>query len=635
MVNSVFDFCMTKEVYGESYKEKARLVTGGLYPQEACGRAELHHLIKQSGEKKAPEIARIYDVIKEQPKEEESEIQTLSALISNIIMEERGKTFYDMKDKKFRPVEFGDIAVLTRKRQGKYVNELVSGLIANGIPVSSDVNENICDYPEIQVMINALKLIDCYLQDLPLVSTLKSSIGGFTEEDLFEVVRYYDDNVENAYGGFSDAYRFYINKAQTPLKERLLAFENYIAKVRLYADFAGAHGALVRFVNDCDIEANLYAKPLGDKMVDRLKKFISASIVNGKTLTVREFLLRVSTCPEAFGLSPFDEENTVTVTTIHSSKGLEYPVVITCGLEEPFTKKDDSKEIMHSRKYAFATRYYDEKNRTIEETLLRGVIREENYVERMREEMRLFYVATTRATYSLHLAFWSKDDMRRAEFVGAERYLDFIPSVVNKTEHDNKYLETRRKKEEVKDVIIVKPDENVLAKMRKDFEYEYPFKEDCALSLKASVSQVSKEDLKEGFAPVHVITEDKSNTKESGTIAHKVLEYYDFTSARALTEQVNEMLLNGIVTQEELAQIDLSRLENAISNEVFNDLKGKELYREKSFLVNVPAKMVFDTSSETDVLIQGIIDLLVIDGNVAKIIDYKYSVLSKENIKEN
>ena len=188
-VNGIFNFCMNEQVYGESYKDKSQLVAGGIYPNGFDGRAQFHYLQKEERKVKDCEEPRIYDILQENPQEEDNEVQILADLVAGIIGEERQKKFYDTKLKKERQVDFGDIAVLTRSRNTKYVRELVSGLVKNGLPVTSDSAENVCDYPEIKVIINALKLVDCFLQDLPLASTLKSAIGGFSDEELFEIVK--------------------------------------------------------------------------------------------------------------------------------------------------------------------------------------------------------------------------------------------------------------------------------------------------------------------------------------------------------------------------------------------------------------------------------------------------------------
>ncbi|MBQ7236791.1 MAG: UvrD-helicase domain-containing protein [Clostridia bacterium] len=624
-INAVFNYCMTDKVYGENYKGRSELISGGIYPEEFSGRSTLHFLKKDRENEKKTEEPRIYDILKENPKEQESDVSSLSTLIASIIADERSKRFYDPKKRELRQVGYGDIAILTRSRK----TELVKGLIKNGIPVSTDVNENVCDYPEIKVMINALKLTDCFLQDLPLVSTLKSAIGGFTEEELFEIVRTYDDANPNAHGSFSDAFEYYIKSVNSPLQARLNEFIAYFDEIRLISDFVGAHGVLIKIINDKAIEAHLLAQPLGVAKIERLKRFVSLSVSAGKTLTVKEFLNKIETCVEAFGLAPFAGEETVKVMTVHASKGLEFPVVILCGLEAPFNAEDERDEIILDREYGFAVKYYDDFTRVKSETLLRGFIKEKMRVDRLKEEMRLFYVAMTRATYSLHTVFMSKEDGRAEEFNGANSFLDFIPKWLPAEEHVQTALKLYYQATNARKVIIVKPDGKAVEEIKNNFSFVYPYLADSVLPLKGSVTALSKTDDKEHYT--HVLFEEESPDAERGTIAHKILENFDF-DGDDLYLQVNNMIEKCVLTREEVDKINLERLNKALIGGAFSGVKGKTLLRERAFLVNIEVDKILDTKSKEYVLLQGVIDLLIVDENEAEIIDYKYSSLSPESL---
>ena len=629
-VNAVFNFCMTESVYGEDYKGRSELVFGGLFPEGYDGRATVHFLEKQTKKERKKEKARVYDLLKESIIEEDEQ-DLLSSMIANIIAEELKKTVYDVKLGKERLVEFGDVAILTRNRNGAYVSDLVKGLIKNGVPVSSDVKQNILDYPEIKQMINALKLVDCFYQDLPLASTLKSPLGGFSEEELYDVVRFYEDNAENVYGGFSDAYAFYLEHAKTELRQRLLSFDEYFKSVRLVADFIGARGVLKKLISEKSVYAYLYAQAGGLDKVERLKRLISSSTSNGKNLSIKEFLYRVENCKDAFGLSPFAQENTVKVTTIHSSKGLEYPVVIVCGLERPFNEEEEREEILFSREYGLSAKFYDDVKREKSETLLRGLVRAKMRRERVKEETRLFYVALTRATYSLHMVFSGKDDRRKQEFIGANRFSDLIPSYLNAKEHTESAVTVERRASNTRKVLIVKPDLVEMQKMEKSFAYEYPHKEDTLLPLKGSVTGSLKIDEEE--PPVYMLFDEQTPDAERGTIAHKFLELYDFKRLEKVEEQAQEMIENGLISQEELSKINLERIGKALRSGVFDDVNNKQAFREKNFLVNIEAYKILPVQTSENVLLQGIIDLLIIDGDNAQIIDYKYSSLTVESLK--
>ena len=124
------------------------------------------------------------------------------------------------------------------------------------------------------------------------------------------------------------------------------------------------------------------------------------------------------------------EEDAVKVMTIHASKGLEFPVVIVCGLERNMNSEDEYGDLLFSRKHGLAFKCFDDEKRSKDETILRGVIKEELAKERVREELRLFYVALTRATYSLHLTVEGDIEKRKDQFYGADKFIDYVPNTV-------------------------------------------------------------------------------------------------------------------------------------------------------------------------------------------------------------
>jgi ATP-dependent helicase/nuclease subunit A len=113
------------------------------------------------------------------------------------------------------------------------------------------------------------------------------------------------------------------------------------------------------------------------------------------------------------------------------------------------------------------------------------------------------------------------------------------------------------------------------------------------------------------------------------------LEYFDFSKTDEFSQQIENMVKSNVLSQEQVDKINLSRLKNAVLGSVLKDLCGYKLYREKDFIVGIPASMLFDTKSQELIVVQGIIDLLAIKEDGAKIIDYKYSSLDSESLKKH
>lgn len=633
-VNEIFSYSMTEEFFGENYKESSMLVSGGVYADGGDGRAELH-LFKTESESREKEKPRVYDILEEIKREGTEEKTDISALIADIVRGELEKEYYSSKEKKFKRVTYSDIVVLTRNRNGAYVEKLVSGLVKRGVPVASEVKQNVCDRPEIAVLINALKLIDCFIDDIPLVSVLKSQIGGFTEEELAAVALYYSENASGSRGGFYDAFDFYLKNAETELKNRLVQFKGYFDKIRFLSDYLGAEGSLEKLILDSDYESFLLAETGGEKKIRRVRRFVSLA-GSGKNYTVSEFLRKIECGGDAFCVSECAGEDNVRIMTIHASKGLEFPVVIVCGLERKANARDESGDLLSDRELGFAVRYYDDEDRSCSETPFRGLIKEKLRENRMKEELRLFYVATTRAAYALHLTFEGKEDKRKSEFTGADCFLDYVPNSVAVTEHEASEFGAAELVREPRKILVGKKDEELISEMKKNFSFVYPYEKACSLPLKTAVTALLKENFltdTENFVEKTADTTDKNK----GIIAHAIMQNIDFNRIEEFDSQLKELIKKGILSEEEISSVNTERLKNALTSKLFGRLKEYSLYREKSFIVAAAAGELYgEEYADTDekVVMQGVIDLLAVKDKSVAVIDYKYSRAAAEKLVE-
>lgn len=629
-VNDVFSYSMTEEFFGQNYKTSSALIAGGVYAGGGAGRAELHLLMKEKTEREKEE-PRVYDLLEEIRKDDSRVKPDISALIANVIRGELTKEYYDPKEKKNKRVGYSDIVILSRNKSGAYVENLVNGLVARGIPVASEVKQNICEYPETATLINALKLIDRFTDDASLVSVLKSPIGGFSEEDLAEIALYYSDNYTGRRGGFLKAFKYYAENADTPLRTRVTEFNEYFAKIRFLSDYYGAGRILSRIISDSDYEEYLLSEPLGEKKAARVKRLLSLTENGGKQYTVSEFLRKAENGGDSFTVSECGGEDNVRIMTIHASKGLEFPVVIVCGLERRSNTSDESAEVLSDRDYGFAVRYYDDEKRTFSATPLRGLIKEKLRDNRMKEELRLFYVATTRAAYSLHLTFEGQADKRKSKFFGANSFLDYVPADMPVTVWTENDLDSTEYSREPRKILLSRTDEKLIGEMKKRFAFTYPFEVDVKLPLKTAVTAAAHYADASRGEKTNATRENYGATDErKGVVAHKIMENLDFSRANEFDLQIKEMINGGILTEEELAGVSLERICRAANSEVFKSLGDKRLFREKSFIAELPARSVFACDSDERVLLQGVVDLLAVGENDITVIDYKYSLASEE-----
>ncbi len=657
-VNQIFAFSMTKEHYGYSYLKNAMLISGGIYPEEATGRAEFHLLDTSLSvkEKKEKENVKIYDLKEEYKKlisnEDEDDVNSVALLVSDIIEKEYKNTFYDIKEKKFRSVCPSDVVILSRSVDTKYIQKLVSTLYRLGVPVSSKVSVNALDFQETKVLVKFLELLENQKLDLPLITVMKSVIGDFTENELYDMVSLYANSLEKGKkrdACFYDAYVYALNNAQGEMKDKLNAFEKYIRECRVLKDFIGAKGILDKVVEDSNMFSAILTQKDGKTVAQMVEFFISKALNGDKVLSVAEFLDKVNRADKSFKVETSVGEQAVRIMTIHASKGLEFPVVITIGLEKKSNTTDEEKEILFSKENGFITKFYNASTMLKEETPFRLLTKETLRENRLKEELRLFYVALTRASYSLHMIAKCKGDPRKDVFSGGERYVDYIPSAFPVSIRKEAEFEFNATRHEARKVLVGKVNNEDKDRIREYLEFTYKYLESINVPLKTSVtsaalikdkSLVDETDVKEESAIITVGTENDSgeivsnlSSAEKGTIAHRILEHYDFALGDIKT-QVENMIKSGVLTKKEADSVSVDRLERAISTHIFSVVNGKTLYREVPFFANFSAKDALCVNAPENVLIQGIIDLLAVDGKDAIIIDYKYSRLDKDKLKE-
>lgn len=622
VVNKVFSYCMTKRSFGLDYGKDSALISGGLY-KKGEGRFDFY-FVEEKSKKKIQLNEGVYDIEKSVKKSMEEDASVTSLTVGKIIAEELGKKFYDLKINQERYVTYSDIAVLTRAKASAYVQKIVSGLTKLGIPVSSDVKQNICEFPEVLLLINLLRLIDCFSLDVPLVNVLKSPIGNFTEEELALIASYYGERVEYR-EGFYQAVECYLENANGELKDKLVAFIEYFDKIRFLADFMGASEILAKVIEDTDYEVFLRSEANGEGKVKRVKRLLELGYENGTALSVKAFIKKIENSGDKFTLLEGAGEDSVKLSTIHSSKGLEYPVVIVCGLDIAFNSTDESDEVIFSNEYGVCLKYYDDEKRTSNETLLRGIVKNDIRSTRVKEEMRLFYVALTRAKYALYLVADDKDS-RTNEFYFANRFCDYLPKELPSKLIERNSLASEYVINQTKKVLIGEDDAETTKKLKENFGFKYPFIDDTKLKLKSSVTEVVKSTVE--YLPQKLEHVGETNT-EIGTIAHTVMENYEY-GAEKLNVQIEKMVENGVISSENAKLLDLTGMQK-IADVLEEKLSGYTLYREKSFLAQADAKRLGLLGNEK-VLIQGVIDLLAIKDDRAIVVDYKYSRKGKDSL---
>lgn len=608
-VNEIFDHCMKADFSGVDYAACARLETGGTYGEHA-GRFSVD-VLQKSEEKAERRQAEVYDVLSHPFGDGEDFGE--GDFIADLIEEEIGKPLYDPESDSERPVRYGDIAVLVRSRNRR-TERIVRRLLARGIPVEA-ASGSVTDYAEILALLDALRLAENRLLDVPLASVLKN-LYGFSDEDLASIRLYADAHAPK--GGEKAAFCECCALCAAAAEEeetfsRLKEAQAHFARLSLYAEAAGAGEFLRAVLSDTSLELRIAASPDGARRLRRVERFVAEADASG--CTVREFLQRIERSDGGVELSEAAGEDSVKIVTIHASKGLEYPVVFVAGLDGKFNFSDSAARIVKKREYGFAVPYYDDETKTVSDTIFRKFLKREVKKDTVREELRLFYVALTRAKYSLHLV--GVNTVFGGEKVeNAGKYAHFLPVglPVNArgAGENGKRAETGR-------IIVEEKDEELCAMIGKNLAFCYPYAADTRLRLKTSVTAAAARFEEDDY---NYLDFGEETNIERGIAMHKFMEHLDFGAKDAAAE-IARMKREGLLAEEDVSLLDAGALQRLLDSGVFAMLDGYELYREQWFMANVPASLAGLEGSE--IALQGIIDLLCVKGEEAVIVDYKYS----------
>ena len=636
-VNKQFTLAMTPRVCDVDYARGSVMERGGRYELND-GRVCVHFLPKE--EKKAAERRGVYSVRSEAILGENGSEDGESAsakLIRAVVEKELKSKYYDPDKGEYRNVQYSDIAVLSRKKKG-LIEKTVEAL-SESIPVTAASAVNICEFSEIKTLMDLLSLVDNAEQDVPLCSALLSAVGNCNADDLASVRLAYPKEY-----AFRNACKKYAAEKSDETAEKLRKFYAYFEELRTLSRVLDAGELLLRVLSDTRMEADLLTRINGVAALKRIHRFIEEA-TTPEPLCVHEFLERLRDLNYEIDYSENGGENSVKVLTMHSSKGLEYPIVILDNLSESFTRRGAPDEVYVEEKYGLAPFAFNGERMIKSGTVLRRLHERREGESSRSDSLNLYYVALTRAKYGLHMIF--KDRTLMADVKYAQSFADFTDfSAWQAYIVDDDAFEVPVQE---RDSLVFRPDETLARKIMGAFTWQYPFHGYENLPVKSSATQLLTPLAMEPQDTLQLFDEGESyetkgeTSKEVGIAYHAFLENFDFDllyredgekrSREELGALVEEMRNEGGMVEMKLLSSD--KLVDILSNSAFARLRGKRLYKEQQFLVSLPVRDTYAKREDADPILaqgeeemiyQGAIDLLAIgeDGET-QIIDYKFS----------
>ncbi|GGE50213.1 ATP-dependent helicase/nuclease subunit A [Pullulanibacillus camelliae] len=399
--NFIFKQVMDETVGEIDYDDKAALLFGASYYPEAEQKTELH-LINRQEHKEGLEDETLEDY-------ETAELE--GHFIANKIQEmiQNGKEVYDKESKVNRPIQYRDIVILLRSGAA-WAPTLLDVFKQRGIPAYAELSKGYFEATEVAVMMALLRTIDNPFQDIPLASVLRSPLVSLTGSELARI------RIAQKEGAYYEAMKDYSERFTDDLAHKLRAFNRQLEDWRDRA----RRGALADLIWQLYRETGYYDYVAGlsageqrqanlRALYDRARQYEQTSF-RGLFRFLR-FIERLQDrggdLAEARALS--EQEDVVRVMTIHKSKGLEFPVVFVAGINKRFNFRDlNAKTLLH-KTLGFGTKNIDPVKRLTTPTLPHAALKRRMASETVAEEMRILYVALTRAREKLILVGTLKD----------------------------------------------------------------------------------------------------------------------------------------------------------------------------------------------------------------------------------
>ena len=615
---------------------------------------------------------------------EDTEFSDKKTLEAKIVAEEirhlmKTQPVTDKATGELRAARYSDIVILLRSLSG-WADSLVEVLNENGIPAHTVSSTGYFSTVEVQTVLSMLRLLDNPRQDIPMAAVLRSPMAGLTDEEL-AVLRLEDGSVpfheavlELAEGLYEEGGQIEIsnseedqkqgrnadekteNHIETTAHRKLLKFYKKYRQLRQLVPDTPIHELIEIILRETGYGHYVAAMPAGNRRTANLNMLLEKAAAYEKTsykglFHFVRYIDELQKYDVDFGEADMvgENEDVVRIMSIHKSKGLEFPIVIVSGMGKNFNKQDTRSKMVLHPELGIGLDYMDGKKRIKSPTIAKKAIAKQIDLENLGEELRVLYVALTRAKEKLILTGTLKDAPEKLEFFrqqanlskaadrplsyltreGASGYLDWIlPAVLS---YGDKYPvriveaaelvldEVENQLEQNEDLTerigeIKAADPQLVGQLKQRFSQRYPYQVDVLRKNKYSVSELKHRAMREKFEaeqeetipafleePVTptiplFIQREESVEQETpnrgalrGTAVHRVMECYDFASEKSVYEQMEAMEKEEKITADMRALVKEQIVADFVSSETGRRMalaqRGGALYREKPFVM--------------------------------------------------
>lgn len=428
-INFIFEQIMTRKLGNILYDEKAALYPGadfGAFTEGISVDTEVLLVsVKPSETEQEDEESSPFSKLKvsdtksgagkEESEEEteytarEIEAKTIAKRMKELADPVNGLMIYDKKEKGLRRAGYGDMVILLRTMSG-WSEVFADTLAAEGITAHTETQSGYFSTLEIRAVLNLLRIIDNPRQDIPFTAVLRSPMVGLNSDELARI------RIPRRRITMYEAVKEYGETTTDDLSEKLKGFLEKLNHFRNMVHYLSIHELILKVLEETGYYNFISAMPAGevrcanvDMLIKRAIRFEGSSY-SGLFHFIR-YIEKLHKYDVDFGEAKVagENENTVRIMSIHKSKGLEFPIVFVAGLGKTFNNQDSRSSLLIHPDLGIGIDYIDTELRIKGPTLVKKVIQKQLVLENLGEELRVLYVALTRAKEKLILTGGVKD----------------------------------------------------------------------------------------------------------------------------------------------------------------------------------------------------------------------------------
>ncbi len=655
-VNAVCEQLMIPEVGRVKYDDRAKLYLGASYEQtESNYKTEV----------------LLYDK-KEFAQNNLTDVEAEAYILASHIKKLVGETLVkDSKTEEMRPAQFKDMVILLRKANG--VDDVVKKILEKeGVPTYVASGTGYFAATEVKEILNYLTILDNPRQDIPLLGVMHSVFGKFTEEEIARI-RIFNKKKGRLYDSLTE----YALKGSNPgLRQKAEAFLQEIEGWREETIYHSVYELMEAIFEKTGFLHYCTALPGGQQRKANLMVLLqkAKAFECGGYTGLFDFIRYMEMIKEKevdFGEANILDANAdvVRIMTIHKSKGLEFPICFVAGFGNAFVKKEFSAPLLMDADCGIAGDCIDLTLRCRRKTQLKNAIAVKKKNDSRGEDLRVLYVAMTRAKEKLILLGKGvmpevvRDSVKVYDILKAESFMDMVlPIALNHAElfevkeYTTDILEMQQSAEQVEAGILREALKGLPAQTVWT-AYEYPHTSLEGLYTKTTVSELKKaayveesegcqelykEEGFESYVPAFISGEEEAvSGGRRGSAYHRVMELMDFTIAlkddnvaEAIESVRNRSIEELRISAEDNQLVSASKVLAFMQTELAKRMgvaqeKGR-LHREQPFMMGVKANTVKeDFPEEEDVLVQGVIDVYFEEDDGLVLMDYKTDRVSE------